>query len=1049
MKKITLFIFCFLVAAASLHAGGKFQKNATSRGTSMSPDGKYIVGTDPTTIQWGLDLTSGFRSFLWNTATNEQTWLTSLDQADESSYAKSGSFTDVNNDGVIVGYFKDPAYKLTMTEMGSTNTLPLNVAAVWKDGKVTSLGLGDFKLSDFNCFADGTIATSVSADGKKVTGIVVQGNYAKVTPCSWEFDNATSKWNFKRYAVPAGSGEGWILGLSDDGGIACGRIKTGDGTKAIFWTSPSNYTVIELLDKDKDELGGEAGNAFQVSPNGQFIVFTCDGRTPLLYRTDGARYSSLGTYTGVQSVTVSAVSDEGDVVGTYNYGNSWEWQYTRPFWNSPSSLYLTLGFDYYLSLYAPELKLPDSYSFKYELQETTTIKCISADGRIVMGNNENESYYIKTDAKNVVIPWGPEKEKIKAKVTALKEVTVSWPKANAFMWYVPKSYNVYCDGVVIANIPAEETGSGGGGGGEPTPFVLAASNTLSYIHKNAANGTRLYTVTAVFESENDGSLQESPRYDPISVMIANTFAIPFFDDFDTMSPKVNYWTQEVYEPGNLGLIAIGLPNWGCPMYTGLQNSCALYTTADSDTPYSYAIVSRYLDATKLDQVYLSFAKRYSLLNSNDWPLDGDSLSIDVTTDDGVSWREVKRFVLKDGTNKRWNFETLELTPYVARTMFKVRIRPHGEGKALLVWSFDYFKVGASPEVKAPEGMLGRLNGDKALKLWWKDKNGAYALNYLDNYYNVDVFSLSLGDEGKEFIAANRFDPSDIYPFDGKYITSVRTFINQTSENNFPTHASIVIYQNGELVREQDLGIPETNVDLQVKLNEPVRIDGSKSLTVGMKIYDYDEEEWPLVYMNTRNFVAGKSDLYSQDGGKTWKKLSDFYAGIKGQETDGYCSWEITACVTDGTDADVPQPFVFDLYAYNVYRDGVRINEGFIGENQAKFVDQNPVEGATYQVVGFYRDGLRTEYSEPWLNTRENSIQNTQSGENEFAVYPNPATDRIFIDNAFDKAVLVTVNGQVILETQQSVLSVSGLPSGVYFLKIQSGAKTEVKKVMIE
>ena len=79
---------------------------------------------------------------------------------------------------------KDPEYGITITEMGFTYTLPLNVAAVWKDGKVISLGLGTYTTSDFTNFADGSFAMAISNDAKTVVGYISKGNYSVTYPCA-------------------------------------------------------------------------------------------------------------------------------------------------------------------------------------------------------------------------------------------------------------------------------------------------------------------------------------------------------------------------------------------------------------------------------------------------------------------------------------------------------------------------------------------------------------------------------------------------------------------------------------------------------------------------------------------------------------------------------------------------------------------------------------------------------------------------------------------------------------------------------------------------
>lgn len=286
-------------------------------------------------------------------------------------------------------------------------------------------------------------------------------------------------------------------------------------------------------------------------------------------------------------------------------------------------------------------------------------------------------------------------------------------------------------------------------------------------------------------------------------------------------------------------------------------------------------------------------------------------------------------------------------------------------------------------------------------------------------------------------------------YKGKYITSVSANINHSDiEDSEDTHASVVIFEDGTLIREQEMKNIVYNEFNTVVLDEPVLLDGTKEIKVGLKIFDYDERQIPISYQNTLNFVPGKSDLYSQDGGKTWKKLSDYYAGVSGQETDGYCNWNITANVTDEATVN-PADVIYDdnLMAYNIFRNGEKINSRLIDSRQARFTDTEASDNCYYEVVAYYYDGSVSDISDRYTLGTLTSIQDTDAN-NGLQVYPNPAVDYINITGDFDKVTLLNVSGQAIFSTSQSTLTLAGIPSGVYFLRIESGDKIETRKVLI-
>ena len=160
---------------AMAQSGAKFLQGETvTQNRNVSPNGKYVVGGGTLDKTWGLDNIRGFDSYIWDTETDVIETVTTFGGQDD--YANAGYLTDVNDDKVICGYFKDDNYKLTMTELGYTNTLPLNVAAVWKDGQRTSLGLGgrDFFAADARAVFERMMKNDYRA-GARFIGLLERG----------------------------------------------------------------------------------------------------------------------------------------------------------------------------------------------------------------------------------------------------------------------------------------------------------------------------------------------------------------------------------------------------------------------------------------------------------------------------------------------------------------------------------------------------------------------------------------------------------------------------------------------------------------------------------------------------------------------------------------------------------------------------------------------------------------------------------------------------------------------------------------------------------
>lgn len=1007
MKKILLLLcVCLASLYVTAQTGAKLWEGE-SLVDKMSPNGKYVVGYSLDKHTWGPDIAIGFKSFLWNMETGEQEWLTDFDETD---YSKSGRFVDINDEKVICGWFKDPENLLTITDWGTTYTLPLNVAAVWKDGKVMGLGFGNFDISRFNNFNDGSFATAISNDSKKIVGYISAGNNAYLYPCEWVLDEASGKYVNKMYSLPDNSLGGLIYDVSADGRIAVGFIKMRDMSGmpydvACYWTSPDDYVMIE-----DPTVRVPSGCAYSISPNGKYIAFTFDEFEPVLYIVDENRYVKLGRHAEVTGLEFAGVTDKGDVFGSYKYGSYMSGDmFNRPFWYSHVNGVIT-DFNYYTDTWASEVELP--YKFTYEAKENASLTSVSADGKIIAGHETNTSFAIITDAVEMVIP--PTVSLLKAKVTDLGEITVvvSLPKVPEGM--VADKVTVFRDGEVVADIAIED------------------DITLTYIDKDVPVGERYYSAEILYKTA-DGNFVRSPRCEIVPVQMESTFDFPFYDNFDS-GLNANGWTV-VKDFGDTDYQTLGTP-----MFYGLNSSCCIYTAVMQFQPYSYSVVSRNMDARDKNTVYASFAHTWEYANGMDWPLDQDTVSLEVCSD-GETWQVAKDIRLCDG-EPGWTFDYIDLTPFAAGKLFKVRIRFHGTGAAQYVFRADELKICDKPEREGMSDVLGYLDSEGNYRLSWKNSLDAYPLTYQSNpYYNA--IGLAIGDEGNTMIAANMFTKEDLEMFNGKYLTSVTTLINHNTslEDSKDTHASIVIFEDGKLIQEQEF-TPEYNADQIIKLDRPLLINASKELKIGVKIFDYDARQLPLPYHNMPEFVPGKSDLYSQDGGVTWHKLSDLWAGTE-KEMDGYASWQITGNVTDSANPDIPESLDYSRFAAEVYKNGEKLTKKFVYLLEPGYTDKSSVSGDVYQVRLFYMDGTCTDLSNKVTNTGSTWIDNVLTPECEgYTIKGN----ELIVNTDNVKIEIYNTDGVKLYEGTDNKVKLNNFGHGIFILKIYASAdKTVVYK----
>ncbi len=1001
---IALLAAAAMTSSAATTSEQSYTKIGMGEARGMSSDGRYAVGTD---------ISNYFSSYLWDATTGKVDWLTDFDlESSPEKYDQSGMFSAVNKDGVIVGACKDNELMMYWDDGWDAFYQPLMSAALWKDGELTKLGIGDFSKDDFLNLEDGSCAVDLTDDGKTVVGYVMRGNTAYYTPVGWKYNDQTGEWDFSRYALLPDTDNGEIGAISADGSIAVGYAKRGVMALPVYWTSPETCVKIELTPEDAAIYEQEFNwnYAYDVSPNGEYILFTLNNIIPCVYSVKDKTYRKIIQNGDAGNLSVKSIADNGDTAGTFVYGNFFEGMSNVAFWYSYANDVFTT-FDYFTGLYAPELT--DLPSF-----ETAVIKSISADGSKFFGSTGGTVWLLSTE---------PERRSIPKAVSNLKGVNdeagqlhITWePSASVPADLTPGNYNIYINGRKNATV--------------------AAGQPLECRVKDLDQGLYGIEVEQEFATA-DGGIMRSPRTDKLSVKVMSDFALPLFDDFASNNFDTHGWTAELAE----GNIFHDL-KWQYRSTDEEYNQTLTMTTIiDTDAPYTSLLTSRFIEAPANKEVYVSYAKKMMFANRDDWYLKNDFLTLELSYD-GKTWQTVKDYCAADVNAGTWIYERYDLTPLAAGRKFKLRLNAHGTSDAHLFWHIDNFKVGSEDEVEAPQGVMAQEQ-DGALTLTWKNSIDAYEVGYHEN--SPILYEITLGDdEGKPIIVANKYEPAKLAPYVGKYLTSVTTFLydNPWFGNGQPTQASILVYADGELIYEQEIGEFNNGYTFTVKLDKAIPVEAGKTYMVGMKIHDYDPQQQPIYYQVTELFEQWKSDLYSDDEGKTWKSLHEYY---KNEPDDmqywGMCVWPIRANITD--EEVVYDDCVLDetLEGYMVYRDGERLNDKLVYPAYMKYIDLNPSDGAKYEVAAFYTDGDVSEKSEP-LTFEKSGVKDIYADSEPLF---NREADIITLDEGVSAVELYDISGAKVASAAGRILSVKDVADGIYVLKAHKDGKSVARRVLI-
>ncbi len=998
--------------AMNVWADGDFTTlDESAKGVAISPGGQYVVGINPTGSSFSGNIY--MKSFVYDISGKSTQWLT---ENDASDVTLGGEFSGVADNGVICGTSKDTGHLIENTA--------INAAAVWsKEGERTLLGWGDFDMSTLKRGNDGSFANAISGDGKVVAGNFSASNGAYLTACKWTQGDDGS-WTMSLLPIPEGAKEGVASAVSADGSTIGGYVRLKNNSKfPILWKADGTYKLISQKELGLNEEYNYSVEFSSMSSNGKFVTATMlsDGLAYVYnMESDEVRtlpimdyvYSSFGHM--FSDISNFAVDNNGDVV--YSIG------YYGTYWRSLLYQYAenrVLDLAYYVDIFGHDIDFGD-ISLSVEDMSPAGTCGVSSDGSVVMGNISSYSPYcwiLQIEKGTATIPATP--SGLKGVVTALNQVTLYWDKdMTEYGDFTLKSYNVYCNGTKVKEVSASET-------------------EMKAVIDDVPAGTPGFNIEAIYERP-DGTTVLSPRSNSIQVLVASTWAFPLYEDFSSGGLTSNAWEFVNYnETDDVQYIVDD--SYGMGFTLGLQ-----MTHFPPENPYSFGIVSRPIDATEEDNVHLSFYAAHRLINDASQTLENDFVSIETSIDGGLTWTEQKTWdinSLAPGT-RYWSLEAIDLSEAVAGKVFRVRFRMHGEASSQYNLMLDNISICGAPTHDAPTGLINRTGTDgKSVNIAWQDPSNAYKLNFINE---CPSYRFTLGNEGKELIGSNKFEPADLTMFDGKYLTGVTTKINYYEDRGDTkgVRASVVVFEDGKLVREQEAEAFPYNKDFTVVLDQPLQIDAAKELMIGVKVFDYSSVQIPLCYVQSLDYLPGKSDLYSEDGGTTWKKVSDFYA-TQSEPAQGWACWDITGCVTDNSElvlSDETEP-----YAYIVYRNGERVNDYAVSSKSNRFTDESPVDGACYEVAAYYDGGEYSETSEQMCVTGTSISNYVVDG---VKVEVSSETNGLTVTGDYDNVQLIGVNGVCVAKSVGNHFSVNSLPSGVYMLKIEKDGQSTVKKVLL-
>lgn len=321
---------------------------------------------------------------------------------------------------------------------------------------------------------------------------------------------------------------------------------------------------------------------------------------------------------------------------------------------------------------------------------------------------------------------------------------------------------------------------------------------------------------------------------------------------------------------------------------------------------------------------------------------------------------------------------------------------------------------------APENLIAKASNGSVVLSWSEPSHDeAKELSYLKSLEPVGFAGFTVS---ATYYVACKWDAADLMGVFGYRIKAVAAAFAEA-----PTGLSLLIYQGGEVVYEQDVLDECTNMFSIFELDQPYQIDFTKDLMVAFRI-SADAGAATLLY--TADIPDnGYSNLFSEDG----KNFSSIYGVWNG-------NWFMIVSL------DMPALAGSDLEGYRIYRDGAVLTPDLV--SGTTYTDQGVANGTyRYQVAAVYASCGEKRSG----TTATVTVGNETEEEYLFSVWPNPAHETVWITGEYNKVEVLDMQGKVQLTQpagKDGQLDVSAFPAGVYFVRFETARGRKIRKLVV-
>ncbi len=530
-------------------------------------------------------------------------------------------------------------------------------------------------------------------------------------------------------------------------------------------------------------------------------------------------------------------------------------------------------------------------------------------------------------------------------------------------------------------------------------------------------GMYAYASNAVYDLTPYGYPGETSQSDFVTTecFIRYGFALDFLEQWNLGTFETNNWSVDA-------------PNWQVNNTVGNPAPSAGFSWEPVQENYSMALVSYpfLADSMTEGQVFLDFDIRLD----NVIATGNETLLAQVWNWEYRSWSTVKSYSNEAG-GFGWISEHLDISEHAMDQVFRIRFVAEGENSLnVLGWYLDQihvFRFCASPV------SLEAYGGSGGIQLNWNgiDKNKWIHWDDGEN----SILGIGTG-ASAEFSVAARWETDQLDYFDGDTLTEVAFYPREEAA----TYRIRVWIGQGAANLIYDTEVIDPIIDQwnYISLIYPVIIDSDKELWVGYNI------DTPVGYpagVDAGPAIDGFGNMLEFGGWQTLLQMNP----------DLNYNWSIAAYLRHNMDGHQVK--------YAIHRSddsGPYFLRDYSDENF--YLDDStcmlPPLYHEYKVTAlhiFESDTCESDFSN---EAYENCTGIIEKEENLLKIYPNPASDVLFIESSERMKSISIYNGRGEEGTRRQgdweriEIPVKGMAPGIYLVRVETGGGVVSRKVVI-